>query len=149
MSADTGEPRAQEFAEAFVNFVRGFGLLEAETTPCGAPMSPAEAHALTILRTGGLHQGVLGERLNLGKSSMSRLVDGLAQRGWVRREADPRDGRARLLVLTDKGTGAAAEVLQRRAQRLSGLLNHIPPAQRSTVIEALRLLTEAGHHDEP
>lgn len=137
----------EEFAEAFVGFVRAFGLLEPEHTPCGAPMSTAEAHAVTILRGGGLHQGALGERLNLRKSTMSRLVDGLEQRGWVRREPDPRDGRARVLVLTDKGQDVAAEVIHRRARRLSTMLDHIPPTQRATVIRALRLLTEAGNHD--
>jgi DNA-binding MarR family transcriptional regulator len=141
--------RAEQFAEAFVDFVRGFGLLDAETTPCGAGMSPAEAHALTILRKGGLLQGALGERLSLGKSTTSRLVDGLEQRGWVRRDPDPGDGRARLIVLTDKGTDAAAEVNQRRARRLSDLLDNIPSAKRASVIEALRLLAEAGDKNAP
>jgi len=139
----------EEFAEAFVDFVRGFGLLDAETTPCGAPMSTAEAHAITILRTEGLHQGVLGERLALGKSSMSRLVDGLVERDWVRRAKDPNDGRARILELTDKGHKAATEVAQRRAQRLSTLLEQVPASRRQSVINALRLLTKAGRHDAP
>jgi DNA-binding MarR family transcriptional regulator len=133
-----------EFAEAFVGFVRAFGLLEPDQTPCGAPMSVAEAHAVTILRAGGLHQGALGEHLNLGKSSTSRLVDGLERRGWVVRRPDPRDGRARRLVLTDKGQEVAADVVRRRARRLSTLLEQVPADRRATVIEALRLLTEAG-----
>jgi DNA-binding MarR family transcriptional regulator len=143
-----GDDRA-EFAEAFVDFVRGFGLLDAETTPCGAPMSSAEAHAITILRNEGLHQGVLGERIGLGKSSTSRLVDGLAQRGWVRRAADPHDGRARILELTDKGHDVATEVVRRRAHRLSTLLENVPADRRRSVVEALRLLTKAGRHDAP
>jgi DNA-binding MarR family transcriptional regulator len=147
MSDSVDPAKAEQFAEAFVDFVRGFGLLDPETTPCGAPMSPAEAHALTILRGGGLLQGALGERLNLRKSTMSRLTDGLEQRGWIRREPDPRDGRARMLVLTEKGQDVAAEVVQRRARRLAALLDHIPPARRPAVVEALRLLTEAGQRD--
>jgi DNA-binding MarR family transcriptional regulator len=139
----------EEFAEAFVDFVRGFGLLDTETTPCGAPMSTAEAHAITILRTEGLHQGALGERIGLGKSTTSRLVDGLEQRDWVRRAPDPRDGRARILELTDKGRKVATDVVRRRANRLSTLLEHVPAAQRESVIEALRLLTKAGRHDAP
>lgn len=133
----------------FVEFVRGFGLLDAETTPCGAPMSTAEAHAITILRSEGLNQGVLGERIGLGKSSMSRLVDGLEQRGWVHRVTDPNDGRARILELTDKGREIATDVVQRRAQRLFTLLEHVPASRRQSVINALRLLTKAGRHDAP
>lgn len=112
-------------------------------------MSSAEAHAITILRATGLQQGVLGERIGLGKSSMSRLVDGLEQRGWVHRVSDPPDGRARILELTDKGHEVATDVVRRRAQRLSTLLEHVPASRRRSVIEALRLLTKAGHHDEP
>jgi DNA-binding MarR family transcriptional regulator len=142
-------PDAEEFSAAFVDFVRGFGLLAPDTTPCGAPMSPAEAHAITVLRTGGLHQGVLGERIGLAKSSMSRLVDGLERRGWVTRVPDPHDGRARILELTDKGHDVAGEVVRRRADRLSALLEHVPADRRRSVIDALRLLTKAGRDHAP
>lgn len=146
MSVQRDSERAEEFAEALVGFVRGFGLLEPDRTPCGASMSTAEAHAVAILRTGGLLQGALGTRLGLGKSTTSRLVDGLEQHGWVRRDPDPRDGRARLLVLTEKGHEVADDIVRRRAARLSALLDHIPPARHAEVIESLRLLTEAGTH---
>jgi DNA-binding MarR family transcriptional regulator len=147
MSAVEPEARTAEFAAAFVGFVRAFGLLEPDRTPCGAPMSVAEAHALTILRDGPLHQGELGARLHLGKSTMSRLTDGLERRDWVRRDPDPADGRARLLALTEGGQQAAAGVIERRARRLATLLDHISPDQHNTVIEALRLLEEAGRHE--
>lgn len=149
MSSSPERPGADEFAEAFVSLVRSLGLLEPDRTPCGAPMSIAEAHALTILREGALHQGKLGARLHLGKSTTSRLTDGLEERGWIRREPDPADGRARLLVLTDSGAEAAAKVVERRSRRLAALLENIDPAQRSAVIDALRLLKEATNHDRP
>lgn len=41
----------QAFADAFVGFVRGFGLLDSDRTPCGAPRSVADAHALAVLRS--------------------------------------------------------------------------------------------------
>jgi DNA-binding MarR family transcriptional regulator len=112
-------------------------------------MSVAEAHALTILREGALHQGKLGALLHLGKSTTSRLTDGLEERGWVRREADPSDGRARLLTLTGSGAEVAAGVVERRSRRLQELLAHIDPDQHANVINALRLLKEASNHDRP
>jgi DNA-binding MarR family transcriptional regulator len=143
-SSGAPESPVGEFTEAFMGLVRSLGLLEPDHTPCGSPMSVAEAHALTILREGPLHQGELGALLHLGKSTTSRLTDGLEQRGWVRREVDPHDGRARLLVLTESGTEAAAGVVERRGRRLAELLDHIDPAHHATVIEALRLLKEAS-----
>lgn len=144
-----GSPSSDEFVEAFVGVVRSLGLLEPDRTPCGAPMSVGEAHALTILREGPLQQGEVGARLRLGKSTTSRLTDGLERRGWVRRDSDPTDGRARLLSLTESGAEAAAGVVRRRGIRLAALLDRIDPDQHAAVIAALRVLTEAGDHDLP
>ncbi|MFD9390289.1 MarR family transcriptional regulator [Streptomyces sp. NPDC060000] len=45
----------------------------------------------------------LVEMLGLGRSSLTGLVDRTAQRGLVRREPDPRDGRAVRVGLTEAG----------------------------------------------
>jgi DNA-binding MarR family transcriptional regulator len=136
---------AEAFSDAFVRFVRAFGVLDAERTPCGAAMSTAEAHAVTVLRHGRMSQRTLGERLNLTKSTTSRLVDQLMGRGWADRAADPGDGRVQLVGLTEQGRRVAADVARRRADRLAALLDRVPKAQRSAVTRALRLLEEASH----
>jgi DNA-binding MarR family transcriptional regulator len=142
------EVQPEAFADAFVGFVRGFGLLDADRTPCGTPMSVAEAHALSVLRSDGpLPQGTLGQGLRLPKSSTSRLVDALERRGWVQRDPDTADGRVRLLRLTPDGQKAAGEVARRRGARLAGLLDRVPAAERSSVVRALRLLEEASRGD--
>jgi DNA-binding MarR family transcriptional regulator len=146
--SEAGVEPEQAFAEAFVRFVRGFGLLDGDRTPCGAPMSVAEAHALTVLTgEGSLPQGALGRRLHLPKSSTSRLVDALERRGWVHRGGDAADGRVRLLRLTPNGQRVAADVASRRAARLVALLARVPEADRPSVIHALTLLEEAIRED--
>lgn len=145
MSDRPDDASVEAFSDAFVRFVRTFGLLDADRTPCGAPMSTAEAHAITVLREGRMSQRALGERLNLTKSTTSRLVDQLMTRGWADRAADPADGRVQRVGLTEQGQRAAAEVSRRRADRLSTLLDRVPKAQRPAVIGALRLLEEASH----
>ena len=137
-----------EFAEAFVRFVRTFGLLDGDRTPCGAPMSVAEAHALAVLSgEEPLPQGAVGLRLHRPKSSTSRLVDALERRGWVHRGGDGADGRVRLLRLTENGKRVAADVTGRRAARLAALLDRVPEADRPSVIHALTLLKEAARED--
>jgi DNA-binding MarR family transcriptional regulator len=143
-AASAADASATAFADAFVEFVRGFGLLAADRTPCGAPLSPAEAHALTVLRSGRMSQRALGERLKLSKSTTSRLVDQLTARGWVDRAADPADGRVQLVGPTEAGQRVAADVARRRADRLGALLDRVPEAQRPAVTHALRLLEEAS-----
>lgn len=49
----------------------------------------------------GLSQQELGDATFRDRSVITRLVDGLERRGWVRREPDPRDRRVHRLALTD------------------------------------------------
>ncbi|MDI6098834.1 MarR family transcriptional regulator [Actinoplanes sp. NEAU-A12] len=126
-------------------FVRAFGLHQPDRTPCGQPVPSSEAHALGELdRDGPLTQTELGRRLRLEKSTVSRLVNQLINRGWARRAE--RDGDARLvwLELTPAGGRAAGELAAARAARFAELLRNIPAEQRPAVIDALTTLVEAA-----
>ncbi len=126
-------------------FIRAFGLHQPDTTPCDQPVSVSEAHALAELdRDGPLTQSALAARLRLEKSTVSRLVGLLIQRGWVRRGR--RDGDARLvwLEVTDDGRSTAHELGAARAARFGRLLDAIPQTRRHDVIDALNLLINAS-----
>lgn len=130
-----------------VAFVRAFGLHKGDETPCGVPIPVSEAHALTALAdagTGGLRQTDLARELGLTKSTVSRLVDQLVDRGWAERRAGEADGRVRSIVLTPGGSGMAAQVAAARADRLSRLLDRVPPGERGAVLAALQALVEAA-----
>lgn len=139
------EPReAAALQERMVELIRAFGLHRPDETPCGKPVSVSEAHALMELaRTERLSQNELAARLLLEKSTVSRLVGGLVARGWVERERDPTDGRAVRLALTQRGVRAAAEIGEARRRKFDGVLERIPEEERSAVLEALAVLTEA------
>jgi DNA-binding MarR family transcriptional regulator len=51
----------------------------------------------------GTRVTVLAARTGLTRQSVGELVDVLERRGYVERQADPTDGRATLVVLTDNG----------------------------------------------
>ena len=55
-----------------------------------------------LYRKDGLTQSELAEMLELEKPSLCRLLDRLEANGWVRREADPSDRRAKRIYLTDQ-----------------------------------------------
>jgi DNA-binding MarR family transcriptional regulator len=130
--------------ERIVELVRAFGLHRPEETPCGKPVSVSEAHALMELaRTDRLSQNDLAARLLLEKSTVSRLVGGLAARAWVARERDPVDGRAVRLALTERGARAAAEIGEARRRKFDCVLERIPEEERPAVLQALAVLTEA------
>ena len=127
-----------------MRFVRNFGLHQPDRTPCGQPLPVCEAHAMVeIAREGQIRQVELARRLRLEKSSVSRLVTNLVNRGWVHRETAEGDGRGVLLLLTAAGTTAAARQADARRARLTALLDRVPDDQRASVVRALQTLAEA------
>jgi DNA-binding MarR family transcriptional regulator len=139
---------AQQLQARLVAFIRAFGLHQPDTTPCGKPIPVSEAHALMELardRDQPLGQHELARRLRLQKSTVSRLVTQLTQRGWVERERDPDDGRATLLRLTPAGQTTADDLAAARTATFNRLLDAIPTPERDNVLRALHVLTEALH----
>lgn len=126
--------------------VRALGLLDADHTPCGQPLSPSAAHALAELSGGTpLTQTELGSRLRLEKSTISRLVGQLEERGWIERRRAEHDGRLVLLALTDRGSTMAARVAAAREVFFARLCDRIPPDRRDEMADAVALLVEALH----
>jgi DNA-binding MarR family transcriptional regulator len=127
-----------------IALVRAFGLHQGDRTLCGKPVSVAEAHALLELsRHAPLVQRDLAAWLRLEKSTVSRLVAQLEQRGWLLRERSAADKRELLLSLTPDGQRIAAELAEARRARFERLLAAIPEERRETVTRALATLVEA------
>ncbi|MEQ4720450.1 MarR family transcriptional regulator [Nonomuraea sp. B19D2] len=138
----------RELQDAVARFVRAFGLHQPDQTPCGRPIPVSEAHALgELARDGALRQSELTQRLRLEKSTTSRLVTQLINRGWAERIPAPDDGRGVLVQLTPAGRNAAEQLAKARAARFSSILDRVPEGERGGVLHALEILTEAI--DEP
>jgi DNA-binding MarR family transcriptional regulator len=137
-----------DLQDVVARFVRAFGLHRPDRTPCGQPVSVSEAHALgELARDGELRQAELARRLNLEKSTTSRLVGQLVTRGWVERLPAPDDGRGVIIRLTLAGEEAAARLADARRARFQAALDRIPPEERDGVMRALDLLTGAVDED--
>ena len=66
--------------------------------------------------TGPLRLSELNRHVLLSQPALSRLVDRLAERGLVKRCADPADGRGVRLSLTGPGRAAQREIGRRHAR---------------------------------
>ena len=142
------EVQVQVFQEQLMQFVRGLGLHRSDATPCGFPVSLAEACALVALtHNEPLSQRELVQALNLEKSTVSRLVVELIDRGWVVRERDTHDARVQLMRRTPAGVTASDAIMQARNQRFGELLGRIEPGRRQQVVDAMMLLAEAVSDD--
>ncbi|HET9897133.1 MAG TPA: MarR family transcriptional regulator [Streptosporangiaceae bacterium] len=73
----------------------------------------------------------------VSQPSMTQLVQRLEQRGLVSRAADPADGRAALVKLTNEGHSALLARRERNAERIAGLLSDLPEADVRTLASAL------------
>ncbi|MFT5194063.1 MAG: DNA-binding MarR family transcriptional regulator [Candidatus Promineifilaceae bacterium] len=130
--------------EQIIAFVRAFGLHKNGETPCGKPISVAEAYVLMELaRDGQMSQLALVERLNLVKSTVSRLVQQMVQRGWIKRERSLEDGRVWLCQLTPAGQKIARDVAEARSRKFEGIIAQIPEDSQGNVLKSLTILVEA------
>jgi DNA-binding MarR family transcriptional regulator len=128
--------------------VRSLGLHKLDETPCGQPVSVAEAHALLeIAREPGLTQNGLAVRLRLEKSTVSRIAGILERRGWIRRLRDERDARFVRLQPTRRGIAANATIAASRRAKFDRILAAIAPDRREAVVESLSLLIEATNEN--
>jgi len=142
-------PAPSSLQSRVVAFVRAFGLHQPEQTPCGASVAVSEAHALSVLATEGvMSQTELVGHLRLSKSTVSRLVDQLEQRGLAERRVGEGDGRRRVVALTGAGQDMAAGIAELRRARLARLFERIPAEERAGVLDALDTLIEAAHDDD-
>jgi DNA-binding MarR family transcriptional regulator len=131
-----------------VALVRAFGWHRPEQTPCGQPVPISDAHALMELGgQGALAQHELGARLGLEKSTVSRLVRQLEERGWVERQRSVTDGRVTLLALTSAGRQANDQLASARAAFFARVLERVPDDKRHHLLECLDLLVGVLHAD--
>ena len=132
---------AQLLHQQIQTFIRQFGLLEQDHTPCQYPLSPSQAHALQTL---GQHEQLslhhLAEHLRLEKSTVSRLVTSLVERGWVERSINPNNRREVLLQLTTAGRGIADEVRRSASARYRAIWQRLTDTQRAQILESLATL---------
>jgi len=95
-----------------------------------------------IFRNHGATQSELAEALEVEKATLGKLLDRLAEKGWIRRESDVGDRRAKRIYLTEevepamKAMRAAAAELRREA--FAGLTG----AEREHLIDCLLSVKE-------
>jgi DNA-binding MarR family transcriptional regulator len=77
-----------------------------------------------------MSQHELARLLGLEKSTVSRLVAGLVDRGWVSRERNPDNRRLYRLQLTHDGQAAARQIGKQLRTQHTQLLSGLTPAER-------------------
>jgi DNA-binding MarR family transcriptional regulator len=87
----------------------------------------------------------LAKTLNLAKSSISGLVDRSEKNGLVRREADPADGRAFRVALTEKGAQLAEQFHDETVKRVAELPLGLSAAEQEVLAGLLSRVVVDNH----
>jgi DNA-binding MarR family transcriptional regulator len=82
------------------------GLVEAGFTD----LLPAYLMVLQYPGPDGEHPSALARRAGMSKQAMNKLLSSLEQLGYIEREQDERDGRARIVRVTERGALAIATI---------------------------------------
>jgi DNA-binding MarR family transcriptional regulator len=113
--------RATVTAELLDEVMRFVRLLKASATSAGG-LDKASLMLLWPLRDGPKRVRDLADAKGVDQSTVSRQVAQLVKVGLVRRDSDPGDRRASLLVLTDRGREMCQEMIDARRQAIADAL---------------------------
>ena len=105
----------------------------------------AQGRIFQRISPGGTRLTDLAEQAQVTKQTAGFLVDQLERTGYVRRVADPDDGRARLVVIAERGLAAAevARTVEREVEaEWTQHLGADVTAQLRSALERLRDITD-------
>ena len=124
--------------------MRGWGLFAKST---GLSM-PQFSILMQLHHRGNCAVGDISERFDITNAAASQLVDKLVQGGFIKREEDPQDRRAKMLNLTDKGRKLIQRGIEERYRWMSDLAEKLSEEERAKVTEALNIMTRAAKEME-
>ncbi len=108
-------------------------------------MTMAQFRALMLIAsTGGVTGRALAERLGIGPSAVTPLVDRLVMHGYVRREEDHDDRRLSWARPTAAGHELLQQVMVSGKERMVDLLTHLTEEEMDVVDRAFQILRHAA-----
>jgi DNA-binding MarR family transcriptional regulator len=109
-------------------------------------LTPAQERALRVITRGEESRRMteLADQLGIVPRSLTTVIDALEDAGLVRREVDPRNRRAILVHLTDKGNGVRDDMREARRRAADDMFAPLPDEDRETLARLLMILDPEG-----
>lgn len=114
-----------------------------ETRLADEPMTLPQFRVLAFLSEGEWAASALADWLAVSRPSITALVDGLVERGWVERRESPDDRRRVLHQITPAGVEVLATSSSHLADTLDALLDHLDDTERARAVDGLAQLSVA------
>lgn len=110
----------------------------------GDSVDPAHASILYTLKChGAMRLGDLAETMRLDASTVSRHVQQLGEYGFIDRDPDPEDGRARIIEISDAGRVALKHTFDQRRDVVTAAMADWSDAERERLRDDIVRLTDA------
>lgn len=108
-----------------------------------AGLTPSQLSTLaTVGQCGPIRLGDLAAAERIAPSTLTRLINVLEGRGYVRRDADTGDARAFLVSVTEPGRDVLERIKQEATSLLTDILMTLPPDQLAALADALPALEQ-------
>jgi MarR family 2-MHQ and catechol resistance regulon transcriptional repressor len=138
------ERDAQALQAAVSDLVRVYQFRDRDRICCH-DISVTQCCALeTLVEHGPMRLGDLTERLYLDKSTTSRVIRALVNKGYVEQHPDATDGRATVLSATRTGRNLCARITGDLVKQQKALLADLDPEVRAGVVDVIRRLARAA-----
>jgi DNA-binding MarR family transcriptional regulator len=126
-----------EVTELLVALSRARRWLSRLATDEHSPVGASGVSALAeVVRSGPIRLGDLAARERVAPATLSRVVAGLVDHGFVSRTPDPEDARAGILTATPAGVALLEKSRRRRAAELTARLDRLTEGERDAVLGA-------------
>jgi len=141
-------PRQPDRTEIAARLAAAVGRINRRARSDSASLGYGLVSALaTIQREGPLRPGDLSRIEVVTKPTMTRILTELEQRGFIEREADPRDGRAFMVSATPEGVAAVEQARSNRTGIVAELIADLPEADVQAIASALDALERVAQPD--
>ena len=125
-------------------------IVAAEMRRTGHLLMPAHYAALTaLMQAGPCNLQELAEILAVSPPTMSNLVTGLVEKGWLQRERSQEDRRRVEVALTPAGRELLSEMHTIAVTRMNQLLMDMPAEQCERLVDGLQLLGDYFSNIDP
>lgn len=141
---------AAEISESIIAVMRAHNSLRARLTAGAEADLGAVILLVKLAKQGPRRAGELAEAMCADPSTVSRQVASLVRAGLIERKADPDDGRASLLAITERGYGRVREFVARRSRAAEPIIANWSVEDRKNFARLLRTYSEGleEHREE-
>ena len=101
---------------------------------------------ISVYKDDGATSGQIARNLGVGLSTMTGIVDRLAEQGLVSRREDPEDRRMTRVLPTARGKELVEGLLRYRNEYITAVLSRLSSEQLCLVEQAFEYLVAAADH---